>query len=490
MITIYKDENNRLKYDDTYTQLELRGLSDDNKPTQIDGRLLANGSSFVEIDTGDMYLYDLSNNAWNKIETGGGGGGGSTTIEEKDVNLWDYDGSLVKSYSRNDFLALTSLPSNPSHEGLTAQGWNWELAEAKTYVATYGGLDIGQTYVTDDNSTRIYIELLEGALKPYLGFAINGTATIDWGDGNTETVTHNSTSTVYSNQHTYASAGKYVIKITSDTQIYLIGTSYNTKFIWNNESGSTKERNYIYSGAVYKIEIGNNVVLGDYALAEMKNLQIVNIHSYSNAIGQYAFKGCTSLKQINLPKNTTIGQYCFNMCYLIKHICFPNTIATIPTLSCSSINRLERIYIPSSVTTINSQAFSSSLCNNIILPNSITSIGDNAFSSNSNMREIILGENITTLGTDIFRYNYGLTKVVMPKNVTELKANTFYSCYSLCIVDFSKAESIPTLANTSNVFYNNNSALKIIVPDSLYETWKTTANWSSYSSKIVKASEV
>ena len=419
-----------------------------------------------------------------------GGGGGSTAIEEKDVNFYDYDGTLTNSYTKDEFLALESLPSNPSHDGLTADGWNWGLAEAKTYVTANGGLDIGQTYVTDDNSTRIYIELLEGALSPRVGFAINGTATIDWGDGNTEEVTHNSTTTVYSNQHTYANAGKYVIKITSDTQIYLIGTSYNTRFLWNNESGSTKERNYIYSGAAYKIELGNNVVLGEYALAEMKNLQTINIHSYSNAIGQYCFKGCASLKQINLPKNATIGQYCFHMCYSIKHICFPNTITTIPTLSCGGIDGLKRIILPSSVTAINSSAFASTYFTNIIIPNSVTSIGDSAFSNNSNIREITLGENITNLGGDMFRYDYGLIKVVMPKNITELKANTFYACYSLCIVDFSKAESIPTLANTSNVFYNNNNALKIIVPDSLYEEWKTTANWSSYSSKIIKASEV
>ena len=420
-----------------------------------------------------------------------GGGGGSTAIEEKDVNFYDYDGTLTNSYTKDEFANLSALPSNPSHEGLTAQGWNWELAEAKTYVATYGGLDIGQIYVTDDNSTRIYIELFENALSPRVGFAINGTATIDWGDGNTENVTGSSTTYPSSYQHTYASAGKYAIKITSDTQIYIIGYDGNknySKFIWNN--GSSSDDNMIYSGAVDKIELGSNVIIGKNAFASMRNLKTINIPNNSQTLGEYAFRGCASLKQINLPKNATIGQQCFNMCYSIKHICFPNTITTITTLSCSGTNELKRIYIPSSVTTINSSAFSSAYCTKIIIPNSVTSIGNSAFANNLDIREIKLGENITNLGSEMFRYNYGLTKVVMPKNITELKEYTFNNCYALCIVDFSKAESIPTLANTSNVFYNNNSALKIIVPDSLYEEWKTTANWSSYASKIVKASEV
>lgn len=126
MITIYKDENNRLKYDDTYTQLELRGLSDDTKPTQIDGRLLANGSSFVEIDTGDMYLYDLSTNAWNKIEAGGGGEPVIPTpksINELNTELADvgnkygeYLQGVINSYDTYTNNAITIYTPNATHK--------------------------------------------------------------------------------------------------------------------------------------------------------------------------------------------------------------------------------------------------------------------------------------------------------------------------------------------------------------------------------------
>jgi len=67
-------------------------------------------------------------------------GGGSSGI---DVMFYDYDGSVVTGYSAADFANLTELPANPTHEGLTAQGWNWTLADAKTYVAKYGKLNIG-----------------------------------------------------------------------------------------------------------------------------------------------------------------------------------------------------------------------------------------------------------------------------------------------------------------------------------------------------------
>jgi len=45
-------------------------------------------------------------------------GGGA--VMENDVNFFDYDGTLLYSYSATDALALTSLPENPTHAGLTA----------------------------------------------------------------------------------------------------------------------------------------------------------------------------------------------------------------------------------------------------------------------------------------------------------------------------------------------------------------------------------
>ena len=111
--------------------------------------------------------------------------GSRTEAPDNDVNFYDYDGFRIYSYTAQEFLALESMPANPTHEGLTAQGWNWSLADAKTYVTDYGMLEIGQTYITDDGKTRIYISLDEGRLSPYLGFAINGTATVDWGDETT-----------------------------------------------------------------------------------------------------------------------------------------------------------------------------------------------------------------------------------------------------------------------------------------------------------------
>ena len=72
------------------------------------------------------------------------GGGGGTSTGTGSVRFIDYDGTVVKAYTPEQFANLTALPANPSHEGLTAQGWNYTLADAKTYVAANGALDISQ----------------------------------------------------------------------------------------------------------------------------------------------------------------------------------------------------------------------------------------------------------------------------------------------------------------------------------------------------------
>lgn len=67
MVSLYKIENSYTRVDGNYVSAELRGLSTDEKPTEIGANKIDNGSVFIEIDTGKMYLYDLANEEWKEI---------------------------------------------------------------------------------------------------------------------------------------------------------------------------------------------------------------------------------------------------------------------------------------------------------------------------------------------------------------------------------------------------------------------------------------
>lgn len=49
--------------DTTMYSQRLRGLSTDTKPTEG----VPNGSSFLEMDTGDVYMFDEQNHEWRKL---------------------------------------------------------------------------------------------------------------------------------------------------------------------------------------------------------------------------------------------------------------------------------------------------------------------------------------------------------------------------------------------------------------------------------------
>lgn len=69
MVTIYNIKKSKIDRvnGEVFYLLELRGLSTDDKPKTIANGTIENGSAFIEIDTGDVYLYDIDNEDWNEV---------------------------------------------------------------------------------------------------------------------------------------------------------------------------------------------------------------------------------------------------------------------------------------------------------------------------------------------------------------------------------------------------------------------------------------
>lgn len=66
MVSIFKIHKQEILPTGVYGLVELRGLSTDTKPTEINGMKVDNGSSFIEIDTGKTIYYDLENTEWSE----------------------------------------------------------------------------------------------------------------------------------------------------------------------------------------------------------------------------------------------------------------------------------------------------------------------------------------------------------------------------------------------------------------------------------------
>lgn len=104
------------------------------------------------------------------------------------------------------------------------------------------------------------------------------------------------------------------------------------------------------------------------------------------------------------------------------------------------------------------------------------------------LQAVEIGKNVTSIGVHAFYNCYSLASVVIPSGVTSIGNSAFNNCYGMAYYDFRASKSVPTLSNT-NAFGSIPSDCKIVVPDSLYDTWIAATNWSTHASKIIKASE-
>lgn len=445
-----------------------------------------NGTTSVTPDTGYDGLSSVS--VTTSVPT-------SVSVKPKDVNFYDYDGTLTNSYTKNEFLALNSLPDNPTHEGLTSQGWNWSLSDAKEYLNTNDYLDIGQQYITDDGSTRIYIELQDGRLNPYLSLGINGTVTIDWGDNTSDTLSGTNINNRQTTQHSYSNKGSYVIRLipSENTQIAISGSAtYQSSLIWGGNTRTANSLNRVYQASVQKIEIGSNVMLSYYAFTNCISLRTITIPQdiSTTAVGAYCFSKCYSLKNIVVPVGVTaLSEYCLNECNSLLHIVLPNTTISMGSYCMNANRSLKKIIIPRVNSDTNDNILSSCVAlTNVVLPETITTIVNGCLYTCAALQKIKIPNTVTTISTRAFQYCSSLSNIVIPPSVMSIGSNAFGNCYSVACYDFSSHTSIPTLSST-NVFDGISSDCKIIVPDELYEDWIAATNWTNYASYIVKASE-
>lgn len=429
-------------------------------------------------------------------------GGGIVPCEWNDVNFYDYDGIILHSYTWDEFVAKNEMPPLPTHrekEGLVCQEWNYTLEE----VLEQGGrCDVGAIYTTVSGATEIYLRV--GAKPQTLGFTCTPSApnavTVDWGDGVVETIEQATQTTL---SHTYSNSGSYVAKINvikgeKISKLVLQSGDVNIERIFVGENTSLGSKPFGDSFA-REITIPKGCVCNSQLIASAVYIKHINIPKDFNISDGYWFSSAESLRTVSLP-NTFITLYIgrsFSKCVKLEYIHIPSNgikqgtgsfasdVGSLFGISASKRNNTFRsendcLIETESQTVLKGTSFS-------LIPNSVTTIGYGAFSK-TKVVDIVIPDSVTTVINSAFHTCTKCLRFKMSKNINSIGTQAFSYCSVAKVFDFRDSEQIPTLEN-SNAFSSTSANSKIVVPDALYDDWIVATNWSTYASRIVKASE-
>ena len=194
----------------------------------------------------------------------------------------------------------------------------------------------------EDGYSNFWFELTNDTLSPWLKFsAKNNDAVIDWGDGSGEVALDTLTPT-----HTYAKAGKYVVKakgVTGIAQQYVAP--------------------YVYNEVLQYVEFNSEVTsLATYAFSYATALKSA-VGSAVTSIGNTAFNACSSLKSVSFPIVQGTSAYCYRYAYMLRNITVPTGATSIETFWVAYSPRITDIIIPATVTNIGNSAFA--ICNSL-----------------------------------------------------------------------------------------------------------------------------
>lgn len=255
--------------------------------------------------------------------------------------------------------------------------------------------------------------------------------------------------------------------------------------------------------------------IGDFAFANCSNLTAIDMSNCTNLLDLqgYTFRDCTKLSAITLPPNITrIGSQAFANCLALTSITLPSTVRSLESNAFYTSGLLS-IELPSGLTRIGNYCFYGDKFSSIEIPSGVTQIPSNCFAKCSSLSSVTLHEGISTIGQYAFRNCDALTSIILPNtvriinaqafmdckgltsinipnNVSQVAANTFNGCIKLALIDFGNTRTtIPTLQNV-NAFNSLPNNYQIAVPDTLVSRWKSATRWSSIATHIVPYTEV
>lgn len=169
-------------------------------------------------------------------------------------------------------------------------------------------------------------------------------------------------------------------------------------------------------------------LIENYAMVKVPD----TLHGYPvTAIGSHAFYNSQRLEKVYLPATvTTIGDYAFASCPVLDVVEMPGVTA-IGTSAFENCG-LHKIALPKGLTTAGKRAFAE--CQSLYsvqVPASLTVIPEEMFTGCRFLKNVVLNEGLTAIGDKAFCSCAAMEEIALPMTLTELGVNPFVGCTGL-----------------------------------------------------------
>ena len=235
---------------------------------------------------------------------------------------------------------------------------------------------------------------------------------------------------------------------------------------------------YDTSGVLEKLDLSEARIVkgGDFYYENHWGKNYTNI----DEIGDYAFMGCKTLKEVILPSSIKeIGYYAFYGCDNLSDFDVPTNVENIGSSAFYGCHNLAKIKIPEGVTCIREFTFSG--CENlreVSLSSNIEAIESGAFMNCKKIENIILPSKLKSIGSQAFCSCYALTNITIPQSVSLVDEYAFQECWGL--LSIRVFWSLPLKINENVFFQVDKKNCVLYVPLNSYQDYWLADGWGDF----------